>query len=64
MNDFKLVQLKSHIIIKMKKLLVINIILAQANSNVVMTLIVIKNIIVKMVVMMELVSKILKTKNM
>ena len=35
-NVFKLVQLASHITIKMKKLVMINIILVQANSNVVM----------------------------
>ena len=56
-NVFKLVQMASHITIKMKKLVMINIILVQANSNVVMNILVLKNIIVKMIVIMEMVSK-------
>lgn len=38
--------------------MVINIMLVQANSNAVMALIVMKNIIVKMIVIMQMVSKV------
>ena len=58
MNVFKLAQLTSHIIINLKKIMVINIMLVQANSNAVMALIVMKNIIVKMIVIMQMVSKV------
>jgi hypothetical protein len=47
----------SHITIKMNKLVMINIILIQANSSIVMNLLVLNNIIVKMIVIMEIVSK-------
>jgi hypothetical protein len=56
-NVFYLVQLASHITIKMNKLVMINIILIQANSSVVMNLLVLNNIIMKMIVIMEIVSK-------